>query len=328
VGLSTSGDAVNLFDSHGALQANVSFGASPSSPLATFDNSAGLNNTTISQLSAVDVHGGTAATNDANEIGSPGTIVNPPGATIIGTNGADVIDATHTVAGQGLPSGLDDRINGRGGADSLSGLGGNDIINGGTGTDTMSGGTGDDRFHVDDAGDHVIELAGQGTDTVLASTSYTLEAGQEIERLRANAGSTGITLTGNELDNRIVGGDGDDIIAGGAGRDVLTGGAGHDTFVFTALTDSVVGVARDKIQDFVEGTDRIDLSRIDAISGTPGDDGFHFVDSGALSHAGDLRVYAADGNTVVAADVNGDHKADFQILIAGVHTLTASDFIL
>jgi hypothetical protein len=38
-------------------------------------------------------------------------------------------------------------------------------------------------------------------------------------------------------------------------------------------------------------------------------------------------VAAADGNTV-AADVNGDHKADFQILIAGVRTLTASDFIL
>jgi hypothetical protein len=87
-------------------------------------------------------------------------------------------------------------------------------------------------------------------------------------------------------------------------------------------------MARDKIVDFVAGTDRIELSAIDAISGTPGDDGFHFVDSGALSHAGDLRIYAADGNTVVATDVNGDHKADFQILIAGVHTLTASDFIL
>jgi uncharacterized protein YjiK len=75
VGLSTGGDAVNLFDATGALQASVNFGASPASaPFATFDNSAGLNNATISLLSAVGVHGASAAVNDANEIGSPGTV--------------------------------------------------------------------------------------------------------------------------------------------------------------------------------------------------------------------------------------------------------------
>jgi Ca2+-binding RTX toxin-like protein len=163
---------------------------------------------------------------------------------------------------------------------------------------------------------------------VLASTNYTLEAGSEVERLRADAGSTGITLTGNEFGNKIMGGAGDDHITGGDGKDILTGGAGSDTFVFNALTDSVVGSARDKIVDFVDGTDRIDLSAIDAISGTPGDDGFHFVGDSALRDAGDLRVTVTGGNTLVSADVNGDHKADFQILLMGVHALTASDFML
>lgn len=77
VGLGSSGDAVNIFNSSGVLQANVVFGASPTGPFATFNNAAGLNNATISTLSAVGVNGAFAATNDANEIGSPGTITAP-----------------------------------------------------------------------------------------------------------------------------------------------------------------------------------------------------------------------------------------------------------
>jgi hypothetical protein len=79
VGLSTSGDAVNIYNASGVLQANVIFGASDStSPLQTFDNSALLNNTTISTLSVVGTKGAFVAINDATEIGSPGTIAAVP----------------------------------------------------------------------------------------------------------------------------------------------------------------------------------------------------------------------------------------------------------
>ncbi len=75
VGLSTGGDAVNVYNASGVLQANVVFKDSPgSSPYATFDNALGLNNATISQLSAIGVNGAFAAAQDATEIGSPGTI--------------------------------------------------------------------------------------------------------------------------------------------------------------------------------------------------------------------------------------------------------------
>ncbi|MBO0800800.1 MAG: SdiA-regulated domain-containing protein, partial [Blastocatellia bacterium] len=74
VGLSTGGDQVNLFDSAGTLQASVVFGPSPAGPFPSFDNAAGLNNTTISALSAAGVNGSFIAVNDAAEIGSPGTI--------------------------------------------------------------------------------------------------------------------------------------------------------------------------------------------------------------------------------------------------------------
>ncbi len=72
IGLSTGGDAVNLYDTTGTLRANVSFGASPAGPFATFNNAAGLNNAAISALSTVGTNGAYAA--NPNEIGSPGSV--------------------------------------------------------------------------------------------------------------------------------------------------------------------------------------------------------------------------------------------------------------
>jgi hypothetical protein len=83
LGLSTGGDAVNLFDATGALIASVTFGASPAGPYPTFDNTAGLNDATISQLSVVGVNGAFAALNDALEIGSPGLAPGPEGKLVI-----------------------------------------------------------------------------------------------------------------------------------------------------------------------------------------------------------------------------------------------------
>lgn len=75
VGLSTGGDGVTLFDAAGTQKAIVSFGASPASaPYATFNNAAGLNNATITTLSAVGQNGAFIAPGDVNEIGSPGSV--------------------------------------------------------------------------------------------------------------------------------------------------------------------------------------------------------------------------------------------------------------
>ena len=74
VGLSSTTDAVNIFDSSGTLIANVSFGAATASK--TFDNTSGLNNSTISTLSAAGVNGAFASFNAA-EVGSPGVYAPP-----------------------------------------------------------------------------------------------------------------------------------------------------------------------------------------------------------------------------------------------------------
>ncbi len=74
VGLSSTADGVNLYDSAGVLQASVSFGVTTTG--FTFDNSAGLNNSPISQLSVVGDHGAFQSLS-GNEIGSPGAVPEP-----------------------------------------------------------------------------------------------------------------------------------------------------------------------------------------------------------------------------------------------------------
>lgn len=77
VGLSTSGDGVNLFDAAGTRQTGVSFAGSPdAAPFATFDNAAGVSGA-ISDLSAAGVNGAFVAANDSTEVGSPGRIAAP-----------------------------------------------------------------------------------------------------------------------------------------------------------------------------------------------------------------------------------------------------------
>ncbi len=80
VGLSTAGDAVNIFDASGNLVTGISFGASPAAaPFGTFVNQAGLGSTTlplpiISTVSVAGVNGAFVAPTDATEIGSPGKL--------------------------------------------------------------------------------------------------------------------------------------------------------------------------------------------------------------------------------------------------------------
>ena len=60
-----------------------------------------------------------------------------------------------------------------------------------------------------------------------------------------------------------------------------------------------------------------------------GNQAFSFIGSAIFSHtAGELRAYQAAGQTWIQGDIDGDGVADFLIRIDGLHTLTASDFIL
>ena len=201
---------------------------------------------------------------------------------------------------------------------------GNDTLKGGAGADAMDGGAGNDKYAVDDAGDTVSDSS--GVDTITTTIDHTL--GDDFERLFASSDG-GLTLTGNGLGNIIRGGGGNDTITGGGGRDVMTGGAGADHFVFGALSDSVTGGGRDLIKDFLAGSDKIDLTAIDANTALANDQAFSFIGAGAFSHtAGELQAKAFGANTLVSGDVDGDGHADFHILLSGNVALQATDFVL
>ncbi|MGE0418515.1 MAG: endo alpha-1,4 polygalactosaminidase [Acetobacteraceae bacterium] len=159
-------------------------------------------------------------------------------------NGIDTEGFTTTSGGGGgtpTISGTsgNDLLTGTTGNDTMDGGAGNDTLNGGAGADSMAGGIGNDTYYIDNAGDIVVEAAGAGKDSVYASVSYTLMPGVEVEYVKANAGKTGLALTGNEFANRLVGaagsdtlsgGGGDDILNGAGGADVMDGGAGNDKY--------------------------------------------------------------------------------------------------
>jgi hypothetical protein len=80
IGLSTGGDALNLYDDDGGgtlvTTAAVTFGSSTGTPIGrTFDNAGGASGA-ISTLSAVGING--AFTSGSGDIGSPGRIVPEP----------------------------------------------------------------------------------------------------------------------------------------------------------------------------------------------------------------------------------------------------------
>jgi serralysin len=74
--------------------------------------------------------------------------------------------------------------------------------------------------------------------------------------------------------------------------------------------------------------DQIDVSGIDAISGTAEHDEFIFVGDDAFSgNAGELRFVHDLTDGLLEGDVNGDGTADMTIELLGVTSLTGDDII-
>lgn len=145
---------------------------------------------------------------------------------------------------------------GTAGNDNLIGTSAADVLNGNwsTGEDRMEGGAGDDIYHVNSAGDRVIEVNGGGSDLVRSLINYTLPDQVESLTLMGSAlNGTGNalanTLVGTGGDNQLSGLDGNDVLKGGAGRDTLDGGNGNDQLSGGSGADHLIGGAGDDILD-------------------------------------------------------------------------------
>jgi Ca2+-binding RTX toxin-like protein len=275
------------------------------------------------------------------------------GDTLTGNGNANRIDAGNggdTVAGLGG----DDLLIGGTGPDSVDGGADNDTIAGGIGNDTLIGGAGNDTADYSSLNGAVTvnlsttigQVTGLGTDTISLFENIVGGIGNDkfvgttgANRMEGANGSDQLnglggadTLLGGSGNDNLQGGTGNDTIVGGAGRDIMVGGGDSDTFLFESASDSAVGGQRDRINDFVQSVDKIDVELIDAMTGGADDD-FAFIGTGAFSGSGtqgELRYFqlAGPGQTIVEGDIDGNGTADFQIAFVGLISFANTDFVL
>lgn len=145
-----------------------------------------------------------------------------------------------------------------------------------------------------------------------------------------------VIIVGAKGDDRLIGSPEVQTIIGGRGADVLSCGNPGTVFVFNSILDSGIGAERDLIRNFNSVFGTMDLHNIDAKSGTPQiNNDFHFIGEEHFHNkAGELRFAIRDfagtahDRTIVAGDVNGDGKADFQIELKGLLILSDDNFLL
>lgn len=205
-----------------------------------------------------------------------------------GKGGLDVATATITVTAPTSTAGM--RINGTAGADVLSGGAGNDWITGLEGNDELRGNGGNDRLRGNEGADRLF--GGDGNDQLCGGNGNdVLDGGNGSDTIdyfgwniahkvdlaagRSEAGPTNIDtftsienatggdaadqLYGDMLANVLRGEAGNDKLWGRGGNDILTGGTGYDTF----MTDRL-GSGQDRITDYTDGVDKIDLRMLAA----------------------------------------------------------------
>lgn len=118
---------------------------------------------------------------------------------------------------------------------------GNDTLTGSASGVTLRGGVGDDTYDpVSGSSVSIVELAGEGTDTVIIRSNAAYTLGDNIENARGSGSFISLNVSGNALDNTLTGGAFADTLSGGAGNDTLVGGGGFDRLTGGDGTDTAI----------------------------------------------------------------------------------------
>jgi Ca2+-binding RTX toxin-like protein len=239
-----------------------------------------------------------------------------------------------------------DTLYGEDGDDELYGDAGNDTLYGGAGADRLEGGTGDDTYFYEDAGDIIVERAGEGTDTVRAAASFDAGANGHVEVINADDSSSemALDLAGTDFANdirgnaganrlqgrggndRLFGYAGDDLLFGGAGDDKLYAGAGNDTLNGGAGDDELWGTTGDDTMYGGTGADRLQGGEgADRLSGGDGADRIYGGDGSDRLYggAGDDKMYGGTGAGDTFAGGAGDDT--YYVDAAGSSVSEAAD---
>ncbi|MDD5214481.1 MAG: calcium-binding protein [Methylococcales bacterium] len=282
--------------------------------------------------------------------------------TLTGTQFADTI-TVKDVAGAVAGTFVGGNVNAGAGNDTITGSKGDDVLTGGTGADTFIVTAGNDtvtdfalgsdaltvtkgtgtakvtvKFADGTSADYNV-TANATTDVIIpaaAKTKADLEAIGGVAPDTINwvdtagvddnkVGSAGNdTLDGAGGSDTLNGAAGNDILIGGKSADQLTGGAGSDTFVYKNTNESSVKFKSvDTITDFQSGTDKIDLSAIDADATATGDQAFAFT-TAAFTNAAEVKL----NGSVLEGHTAGHTTVDFTINLTGVTSVAATDFVL
>ena len=193
-------------------------------------------------------------------------------ASVLGTEGADVIRVKP------------------GGGHVVAGLGGADRIVGTRRGDVICGGYGNDRIATDGGADRII--GGAGTDKISAGSGADLiRGGRDADRIAAGAGADRID-TGGAKDS-VTGGSGNDILIGLKGNDRLSGGPDADRLEGGVGDDRLRGGIGDDVLSGADGTDRMNGG--DGNDQVTGDAGPDLLAGGG----GDDSVFAGEGGDIV-----------------------------
>jgi Ca2+-binding RTX toxin-like protein len=228
-------------------------------------------------------------------------------------------------------------LRGAGGNVSLFGLAANDSLSGGDGDDYLDGGFGFDTINGDNGNDTTSYAFYSGPIVANLTTGVVSFPGNStltdtlisIENLIATNGND--SVTGNSSANVLSGAAGNDTIIGGLGSDTLVGGSGNDIFRYFSTAESTSGALnRDTIADFLLGTDRLDLSAIDANLSIAGDQAFTFLgSSAAFTNVGQLRYQVAGGNLFLYGNVDANFAtSEFELQLSGLASIAATNIIL
>lgn len=210
---------------------------------------------------------------------------------------------------------LNNHIVGEAGGDSLFGMAGDDTLDGmdDLSIDMLAGGVGNDRYFIYDQMDTIVELAGEGTDTIeiygdVIAADLSIATHLNVENLYY-FGTKGFAGTGNTLDNIIKGGSQDDILSGGAGNDTLdtgTGAGGKDDVLDGGAGNDIYIIRHDG------GLIVTDASGIDTFEGV----GIHATLSQTLSIAGLAfieNITLKGGSTAHFSTAEGNDNANIII---------------